>query len=95
MQLPSTAYAGAQPAHPTLGPGSAITGLSVLSQRLLGVITATADSASLASDCAYTVPGGTADPIVPEVPFAALLPLASLAVLGYVLYRRRRTDLPV
>jgi hypothetical protein len=95
VRLPSAAYAGAQPAHPALGPGSAITGLSVLSQRLLGVITATADSASLASDCAYTVPGGAADPVVPEVPVAAMLPLVGVALLGYVVYRRRRTAVHV
>jgi hypothetical protein len=95
VRLPSLAYAGAQPAHPALGPGSAISGLSVLSQRLIGVITATADSASLDSDCAYTVPSATADPIVPEVPFAATLPLASVALLGYVVYRRRRTAVHV
>ncbi|MCW2571802.1 MAG: hypothetical protein JWO88_1860 [Frankiales bacterium] len=95
VRLPSVAYSGAQPAHPALGPGSAISGLSVLSQRDTGVITATADSASLASDCAYTVPGGAADPIVPEVPFAAMLPLAGFALLGFVVYRRRRTAVHV
>jgi pseudomonalisin len=95
VRLPSVAYVGAQPAHPALGPGSAISGLSVLSQRDTGVITATADSAALAADCAYTVPGGAADPVVPEVPFAAMLPLVGVAFLGYVAYRRRRTSIDV
>ena len=41
--------------------------------------------------CAYTL--GAADPAVdvPDVPFAALAPVAGLLVLGTVYYRRRRT----
>lgn len=29
-------------------------------------------------------------PVVPEVPFAALLPIAAIAIGGYLLYRRSR-----
>jgi pseudomonalisin len=87
--LPAAAYHAAQATKPTLGPGSAISGLSVLSQRLVGVITATADDASLSSDCAYTV-SSSAEPIVPEVPAAALLPLSGVALMGFLLHRRRK-----
>lgn len=54
--LPASAYAAAQPSHPVLGPGSVLSNPSVLSQRLLGVVTATADSAAPSSPCSYTVP---------------------------------------
>jgi pseudomonalisin len=92
ITLPAAVYGPKQATQPTLQPGSAISGLTVLSQRLLGAtgaaVTATADNAGLTSDCAYTV---SVDPIVPEVPVAALLPATGLAALGFVLYRRRRT----
>jgi hypothetical protein len=95
--LSSSAYAAAQPTKPALGDGSAISGLSVLSQRLLGAsgaaITATADDASLTTDCAYTV--SAAEPVVPEVPAVALLPLAALGLMGLIFYRRRRSAVQV
>jgi pseudomonalisin len=54
--LPAAAYAAAQPSHAKLGPGSVLSNPSVLSQRLLGAVTATADSAATASPCSFTVP---------------------------------------
>jgi hypothetical protein len=56
IALPAATYAAAQPSQHPLGDGSVISGLSLLSQRLLGVITATADDAAPAADCSYTVP---------------------------------------
>jgi pseudomonalisin len=90
VRLPSTAYSSAQPAHPTLGPGSAISGLSVLTQRLVGLVTATADSAALTADCAFTVPPLTPTATTPEVPVAAALPLLAIGLLGGAELRRRR-----
>lgn len=90
VTLPSAVYAVAQPAHPALGPGSAISGLSVLTQRLVGVVTATADSAALTADCAFTVPPLSPAAVTPEVPVAALLPLVAGGLLGAVELRRRR-----
>ncbi|MDT7547529.1 MAG: hypothetical protein QOE99_3639 [Actinomycetota bacterium] len=86
VALPAAAYAAAQPTQPPLGLGSVISTMSVLTQRVAGVVTATADSATSGA-CVYTVAAG---PIVPEVPYAALLPLVAGGLLGAVELRRRR-----
>jgi pseudomonalisin len=94
--LPASAFATAEAATQTLlGVGSGISHLSVLSQRLVGVITATADSAALTADCAYTISSAGPTPVVPEVPFAALLPVLGLLFLGTTVYRRRRRTAPL
>jgi hypothetical protein len=87
IELPAAAYAAAQPGL-TLANGSAISDINALSQREAGV-TATADSAAAPATCVF-VAGAAADPSVPEVPVAALLPLLGAALLGGLHYRRRR-----
>jgi hypothetical protein len=86
VTLPAAAYATAQPTQPPLGQGSVISAMTVLTQRVAGVITATADSAASGA-CVYTIAAG---PIVPDVPYAALLPLAAIGLLGATELRRRR-----
>lgn len=91
IDLSSASYASAQPTQPPLAVGSVVNGMSVLSQRLLGVITATADSASAPASCSYVAGDAAQGPSLPEVPYAGLLPVAGLALLGLLQLRRRRT----
>jgi hypothetical protein len=100
IELPAVTYAAKQPGLPALGDGSVFTQLTATGQRLVGAHgpdgspvegtggggTPTVDTATAAASCVYTV----APPaITPEVPYAALLPLLGLVLMG-VLYRRRR-----
>ncbi len=74
-----------------LGDASILSGLAVLSQRQEQAATLTADEA--AGPCAFSL-GGVASAVVPEVPFAVLLPLAvlGLAVGAAGLTRRRQSS---
>jgi hypothetical protein len=101
IELPAATYAALQPGLAALGEGSVFTKLSALGQRLAGAYgpdgspvegtggaaTPTVDTATASATCVYTV----APPaITPEVPYAALLPLLGVVLMG-LLYRRRRS----
>jgi hypothetical protein len=56
ITLPDSTWAAARPSAAPLGPGTTVSGMSVLAQRDTVLFTLTADDAGLATDCAYTVP---------------------------------------
>jgi hypothetical protein len=66
--------------------GALVTGIVITTRRDGVVLIPDADTATAA--CSYVV-GAAADPIVPEVPFAALLPMAGIALLGALHLRRK------
>jgi subtilase family serine protease len=90
IRLPAGVYKAAQPTKPAMTATSSFSGFSVLSQRVAGLLTATSDSAALTADCSYASSVGGPEVIVPEVPYAALIPMAGLVVFGGFLFRRRR-----
>ncbi|MDT7539864.1 MAG: hypothetical protein QOI82_3449 [Actinomycetota bacterium] len=71
---------------PELADGTVISDVIVTTRRDGVVIIPDVDTAK--SGCPYVV-GAANDPVLPEVPFAALLPLLGLVLMG-VIYRRRR-----
>jgi hypothetical protein len=76
--------------NPAVADGSTLGGQQVLAQRDTGVLTLTSDTAT--GTCPYVVGAAPAAPAtdVPEVPVAALLPLAGLGVVAAYVVRRRR-----
>jgi hypothetical protein len=73
---------------PQLADGTLITDLTVTTRRDGMAVIPDVDLA--AGPCPYAVGAAVSDPIVPEVPYAALLPLVGVAVLGFLHHRRRR-----
>lgn len=86
----ATFNTAAKPAVP-LAAGGLLTGFQVLAQRDTGAATLTADTADGACPFVVGAAAAGADPVVPEVPAAAVLPVLGLLVLGagYGLRRRR------
>jgi hypothetical protein len=72
---------------PALADGTLITDLVVTTRRDGVAVIPDVDVAS--SRCSYAVGAFVPDPVVPEVPYAALLPMVGLALLGVLHYRRR------
>lgn len=98
--LPAAAYATAFSAAPMIEQGAVVGTNQVLGQRQVGASTVTTDTAT--GSCGFVVGvsepavGGeeeqpvVADPVIPEVPVAAALPIAALAVGGLAYAVRRR-----
>ncbi len=90
-------FADVESATPTVVPivvGDVLSTLSISTGGAIGdpdvaSLTPTADSA--ADPCTYTVGAADLEPVVPEVPFGGLLPLAAIALLGtgYTVATRR------
>ncbi|MBK5307276.1 MAG: hypothetical protein JJD92_11370 [Frankiaceae bacterium] len=76
---------------PALLDGTLITGLAVTTRRDGNAVIPDVDTA--AGTCPYAV-GAVAEPVVPEVPVALLLPVVGVALFGFLHYRRRRA-LPI
>jgi hypothetical protein len=100
IELPAETYAAEQPGLPALGEGSVFTQLSATGQRLVGAhgpdgspvegtgggATPTVDTAAASAACVFTIAPAA---ITPEVPYAALLPLLGVALMGLLYHRRR------
>ena len=73
---------------PALADGTVISGINVTTRRDGGALIPDADVA--VNPCPYTVGASAPEVIVPEVPYAVLVPVVAAGAFGAVLYRRRR-----
>lgn len=95
VRLPAAAIATAVPGEPVIRQGSVFAGFEIVSRYDLTLLVPNADTATGAcpfaasSDRVVEVP--LPAPVIPEVPVAALLPLAGLGLLAATMVRRRRT----